>query len=194
MKRIYIVCMAVVAMVSTACNNNTYSNLRAQEDKLIANYISRNNLVILQEEPSVNHVWTEKEYYRMTITNYGDFYFHLIERGDSIRFDSINPSVVDTVDLEIVTGDIIVARYKKFGLTENPDTLSYWTTLDQAYPYEFHFGDLSDCESAAWHSAVKLMKYPNSQCQIIVPSKAGFTAEQQSVTPYVYLLKIKVKQ
>ena len=181
-----------IALIATGCANNTYNNLRNQEDRLIANYLSRNNLVILKEEPDVNHVWTEKEYYQ--VRGYDNLYFHLIERGDSIRIDSISPTLQDTVDLTIVANDIIVTRYKQFQLTENPDTLSYWTTLDQAYPYEFHYGNLSDCEAKAWHVAVKLMKYPDSQCEIIVPSKLGFTVNQTSVTPYVYILKIKVKQ
>ena len=194
MKRSLLAGMVLLALLTTACNNSTYSHLRDEEDKLIKNYISRNNLVILTEEPAKDHIWAEKEYYKMAITNYGEFYFHLLERGDSVRIDSVSPTKNDTIDLEIVTGDMIVARYKQFDLSENPDTLSYWTTLDQAYPFEFHFGNLNECESAAWHSAVRLMKYPNSQCQIIVPSKAGFANEQQYVTPYVYILKIKVRQ
>ena len=184
--------LAVLALIATGCNNNTYSNLRAQEDKLIANYISRNNLVILKEEPDKDHVWAEKEYYK--VTGYDNFYFHLISRGDSVYVDSISPTQTDTVDLTIITNDMIIARYKQFGLTENADTLSYWTTLDQAYPYEFHYGNTSECECVAWHIAVKLMKYPDSVCEIIVPSKLGFSAAQNTVTPYVYILKIKVKQ
>lgn len=74
------------------------------------------------------------------------------------------------------------------------DTLSYWTTLDQAYPVEFHYMNTSECEIIAWHEAIRLMKYPNSQCEIIVPSKLGDSNAQDSVTPYVYILKIKVKQ
>ena len=59
---------------------------------------------------------------------------------------------------------------------------------------EFHYGNTSDCDCVAWHVAVKLMKYPESQCQVIVPSKLGFSDDQTTVTPYVYILKIKVKQ
>ena len=188
-----------IALIATGCANNTYNNLRNQEDRLIANYLSRNNLVILKEEPDVNHVWTEKEYYQ--VRGYDNLYFHLIKRGDSIRIDSISPQNVDTIDMTILRNDVIVTRYKKFGLTENTDTLSYWTTLDQAYPYEFFYGITSGvasgytqiCEAIGWHEAVKLMKYPNSQCQIIVPSKQGFDADQTSVTPYVYIMKIQVK-
>ena len=182
----------VLLLLATGCSNNTYNNLRDKEDRLIANYISRNELVILKEEPDVNHVWAAKEYYQ--VRGYDNLYFHLITRGDSIRVDSVSPTRSDTVDLTILANDIIVTRYKQFALTENADTLSYWTTLDQAYPYEFHYGNLSDCDAKAWHVAVQLMKYPDSQCEIIVPSKLGFSVDQTTVTPYVYILKIKVKQ
>lgn len=190
-KNILFLVMTVLC-VATGCNNNTYSNLRNKEDKLIANYISRNGLVILTEEPTTDYVWGEKEYYK--VQGYDNFYFHLISRGDSVYIDSISPTKQDTVDLSIVLNDVVIARYRQFALTENADTLSYWTTLEQAYPYEFHYGNTSECECVAWHLAVKMMKYPDSQCEIIVPSKLGFSNEQSTVTPYVYILKIKVKQ
>lgn len=181
-----------LVLIVSGCTQNTYSRLRDQEDKLIANYISRNGLQIVNEEPDANHVWGEKEYYK--VNGVDNFYFHLITRGDSIRIDSISPTQIDTTDLKIISNDLIITRYKRFELTENADTLSYWTTLDQAYPYEFHYMNTSECECVAWHLAVGLMKYPDSQCEIIVPSKLGFSAEQSSVTPYVYIMKIKVKQ
>ena len=187
MKRTLFFLLAGISIIITGCSQNTYSRLRDQEDKLIANYISRNNLTILMEEPAVDHVWAEKEFYK--VQGYDNLYFHLIERGDSTRVDG-----TDTVNLSIVANDVIIARYKQFGLTEEADTLSYWTTLDQAYPLEFHYGNTSECECVAWHVAIKLMKYPDSMCEVIVPSKLGFSNEQTTVTPYVYILKIKVKQ
>ena len=192
MKKTIFFLLAGISIILAGCSQNTYSYLRDQEDKLIANYISRNNLTILTEEPDADHVWGEKEYYK--VRKYDNFYFHLIERGDSTRVDSISPTQQDTVSRKILTNDLIIARYKKFGLTEIADTMSYWTTMDQAYPLEFHLGNTSECDCVAWHVAVQLMKYPDSQCEIIVPSKLGFSDEQQTVTPYVYILKIKVKQ
>lgn len=192
MKHNIMLLLAGLALIATGCNPNTYSDLRKQEDKLIANYISRNGLVIVEEEPAADHVWGEKEYYK--VKGEDNFYFHLIERGDSIRIDSVSPDRSDTVDLKIISNDLIVVRYKQFALTENADTLSFWTTLDQAYPYEFHYWNTSECECWAWHLAVGLMKYPNSQCEIIVPSKLGFSDANTSVIPYVYILKILVKQ
>lgn len=183
--------MTLCLFLLSGCNQTSYNSLRNAEDKLIANYISRNNLNILKEEPADDYVWGEKDYYQ--VPEVDDFYFHLIRRGDSIRIDSVAPDRNDTVDLTIVRNDLIVLRYKQFELTENADTLSYWTTLDQAYPLEFHYMNTVECEAVGWHLAVKYMKYPDSECQIIQPSKLGFSAEQNTVTPYGYIMKIKVK-
>lgn len=188
MKRRIVWALIGIAFIVMGCNNNTYSRLRDQEDKLIANYISRKNLVILDELPAKDHVWAEKEYYK--VKGYDNLYFHLISRGDTVSIDTVRH---DTVDMKIVANDLIIMRYKRFDLTENPDTLDYWTTLEQAYPTEFHYYNTTECECVAWHLAVGLMGYPNSQCEVIVPSKLGFSTEQNSVTPYVYILKIKVK-
>lgn len=188
MKRSIVWAMIGIAFIVTGCNNNTYSRLRDQEDKLIANYISRNNLVILDEEPSIDHAWAEKEYYK--VKGYDNLYFHLISRGDTVSIDTVRQ---DTVSTKIVANDLIIMRYKRFDLTENADTLDYWTTLEQAYPAEFHYYNTTECECIAWHLAVGLMGYPNSQCEVIVPSKLGFSSDQNTVTPYVYRLKIKVK-
>ena len=180
-----------IALIFTGCAQNTYSSLRDQEDKLIANYISRKGLHIITEEPDINYKWGEKDYYK--VTGVDNLYFHLISRGDSIRVDSISPKKKDTVQLNIIMNDVIITRYKRFDLTEYTDTLSNWTTLDNPYAYEFHYGNTDDCEATAWHLAVRLMQYPNSQCELIVPSKLGFTDAQTSVTPYVYIMKIAVK-
>ena len=178
MKKYLIFGLLGIGLILAGCNNNTYSRLRDKEDKLIANYINRNGLKIVTEEPDEDHVWGEKEYYK--VNGVDNFYYHQILRGDTSQ--------------EIVANDLIVMRYKKFGLTEGADTLSYWTTLDQAYPMEFHYLNYSECEASAWHLAIRQMKYADAQCEIICPSKLGFEADQSSVTPYVYILKIKVKQ
>ena len=188
-KNIFLLIAAVVLLGS--CTSNTYSRLRDKEDKLIANYISRNGLNILTEEPADDYVWGEKDY--LKVPGYDNFYFHLNHRGDSVRIDSISPERKDTIDLTIETNALVVLRYKQFELTENADTLSYWSTLDQAYPYEFRYRNTSDCEAVGWHLAVQYMRYPNSECTIIQPSKLGFSTEQNTVTPYGYIMKIRVK-
>ena len=179
MKKIIFALLIGVSLLTAGCASNAYSNQRRQEDKLIANYLSRKNLIILKELPPENHKWDEREYYQ--IPGVDDLYFHLIERGDSTGF-------------EVNSNDMIVARYKKFALTENPDTISNWTTLDQAYPMTFHYGNTTKCTAEGWHRAIRYMKYSGSICEIIVPSKQGFEEDQTSVTPYVYILKILISQ
>ena len=191
MKKSILLWLVGVVIIAAGCNGNTYSRLRDKEDRLIANYLSRNNYTIVTEEPDDNHVWGEKEFYK--VKGVDNLYFRLISRGDSVLVDSLSNGKKDTLDLSIVANDVIIARYKRWELTENADTLSYWTTLEQAYPYEFHYLNTTECEATAWRLAVGLMKYPNSICEIIVPSKLGFSAEQTTVTPYAYLLKINVK-
>lgn len=191
MKKSILLWLIGVVIIAAGCNGNTYSRLRDKEDRLIANYLSRNNYTILTEEPDDNHVWGEKEFYK--VKGVDNLYFRLISRGDSVLVDTQSDGKKDTLDLSIVANDVIIARYKRWELTENADTLSYWTTLEQAYPYEFHYLNTTECEAVAWHLAVGLMEYPNSVCEIIVPSKLGFSAEQSTVTPYAYILKINVK-
>lgn len=187
-------------MLFCACNDSTYSSLRNQEDKLIDNYISRNHIRVLKEEPAPGYQWSENDYYE--VSGYDRLYFHLVHRGDSVVVDSVSPTRKDTIDQTISINDVIVTRYKKFALTENADTASYWTTSEAPFPYEFYYGITSGtsngrveiCEATGWHIAVQLMKYPESECIIIVPSKQGFDADETSVTPYGYRLKIKVKR
>ncbi len=177
-----------IALLCAGCAGNTYSRLRDQEDKLIENYISRNNINVLKEVPDEDYIWAENDY--LLVPGYDDLYFHLRYEGDSIFIDGD-----DTIELDpIEPQETVVMRYKKFPLTENADTLSYWTILDQAYPTEFKYMNTSTCEAVGWHIAVQYMQYTNAECQIICPSKLGFDDDQSSVTPYCYIMRMKIKR
>ena len=166
----------------TGCNANTYSALRNAEDRLIGDFLARNQIRIITSLPE-DDVWDEKDYYKVP-GNYDDLYFHLIQRGE--------------VDREIQRGDVVVTRYMKFQLEAGADTLRYWNSLDDPDPYSFVYGVTSGtgkiCESVGWHEAVRLMKYPGSICEIIVPNKQGFLDDEMSVTPWVYIIKIQQVQ
>ncbi|MBR6018384.1 MAG: DUF4827 family protein [Paludibacteraceae bacterium] len=188
MKRILLFLAAGACLVLTSCNQNSYSQQRKAEDKLIENFIARQHINVLTEEPADDYQWAENDY--LLVPGYDNLYFHLRQRGDSLYIEN-----GDTTRLkEVEALETIVMRYRKFGLTENADTLSYWTTLDQAYPTEFQYMNTSDCEATGWHVAVKYMRYTNAECQIICPSKMGFTTDQNSVTPYCYIMKMKIKR
>lgn len=199
MKKLLLTALAGVLIVLVGCTGMSYSHLRNKEDKLIHNYLRRNHIHIIHSLPA-DDVWGEKDYYK--VPGYDDLYFHLDKRGDSVYYDTIG-SRIDTINMTIQRNDVVVVRYKKFSLLADADTISYWTTNDIAHPYEFYYAITSGtsdgmteiCESIGWHEAVRLMKYPGSQCEIIVPSKQGFSNDETTVTPYVYIINIKqVKQ
>lgn len=187
-KIIFLVCAVVSGLMVCSCSQNSYSAQRKAEDRLIANFIERNHIHVLEEEPADDYVWAEEDY--LLVPGYDNMYFHLRERGDSIDVDG-----TDTIRLAPVSAqETVVVRYKKFALTENADTISTWNTLDLASPPEFKYMNTSSCEAMGWHLAVQYMKYTDSECQIICPSKLGFSADQNSVTPYCYILKIRIKR
>jgi len=188
MKKIIYSLVIIGCLALSACSGNSYNSQRKAEDKLIENYLSRNNIHVLTEEPADDYQWAENDYY--LIPDYDNLYFHLRKRGDSIFIDGDDTTHIDAIE----AGETVVMRYKKFALTENADTLSYWSTLDQAYPTEFQYGNTSQCEAIGWHMAVKYMKYSNAECQIICPSKLGFSTDDNSVTPYCYIMKMKIKR
>ena len=183
-----IICLGAMCML-TGCTANTYSSQLKEEKKLIADYLEREKINVIHELPDDNVKWGEKDYYQ--VSGYDNLYFHLVKRGDPIHITASGDTI--TTD-EVIATETVVMRYRKYTLGTNPDTASYWTVLDSAYPVEFTY--LTDFTTApkAWHAAVGLMKYSDSECKIICPSKLGFTEDGNTVTPYGYDLKMKIKR
>ncbi|MBR1426056.1 MAG: DUF4827 family protein [Paludibacteraceae bacterium] len=172
----------------TACNSaSSYSSQLQDEKQLIADYIKREHINIIYELPEDDQ-WGEKDYYQVPLRD--NFLFHLVRRGDTIAING-----TDTVHLSPVTdNDMIIMRYRRYTLTEHPDTASFWTTMDTPSPTEFRYLTDYTNASTAWHIAVGLMRYSGSECRIICPSKLGLSAEQTSVTPYGYDLYMRIKR
>lgn len=174
----------------TGCNQNSYSNLLKEEKKLIKNFISRNHYVITSSLPDTTlTAWDSTLFYE--VPGYDNIYFHLTKQGPKTRVNEKG----ETIACEpLAPTENVIIRYRKFTLTENPDTFSYWSTLDSAYPMEFNY--LTDYTNACvgWHIACGLMGYSNSECVLICPSKLGFVNDQNSVTPYGYQLRMQIKR
>ena len=171
--------MSVLLLAIYSCkNNNIYSEQLKRERELIENYISRDSLIIVDTLPA-DDAWGDKVYYR--VPDYDNFYFHMVELGD-------------TTQAEIESGETVLLRFKRYTLIKNPDTLYYWTTMDGPEPVKFKYMEQSKEACTGWRVALKYMKYTDSQCKIICPSKMGFSEENSSVTPYGYDLKIKIKR
>jgi len=156
-------------------SQNTYSKLRDKEKQTIREYIEREGINVLDEIPKV---WGEKDYY--AVPDYDDLYIHVISQ--------------DTSTLEAEYGDIVLMRYKKYGLSAYSDTTRYWTTDDGGYPVSFQYGNTSDTYyCAGWTIAIYTIKNSGSRARIICPSKLGFTDDNSSVTPYGYEIRFTIK-
>lgn len=170
-----ITCLLLLIIGATSCNKNSYSAKRKAEDKLIADFIKRQNINVIYEVPE-STPWGEKDY--LKVPGYDDLYFHLVEPGD--------PSY--TVKMY----DDVLVRYIRYTLDAVADTARYMTTTEQAYATQFSY--MSDYTTApvGWHEAVKYMKHSGASCKIICPSKQGLDPEKSSVTPYGYDMEIKI--
>lgn len=166
----------------TSCKGNTYARLLEQEKKNINTYISSHGYEVFEgDEPADNYDWAGNPNAWYKVKGYDYFYYRLDVMGD-------------TTQKAILPSETAVVRYRRYTLTEPYDTASYWTTLNAPDPLEFAYVTDQSSACVAWHVAIGLMKYPGSQARIICPSKLGFSEEQNSVTPYGYDLKLKIKR
>ena len=179
MKHSYVYILLIFATIISGCNRNVYSEELKAEKQLIDNFIARQGIIVVDKEPTSIEEWGEKVYWK--VPDYDNFYFHLVEPGD-------------TASAELEAKETILLRFMRYTLDEYADTLSMWGTLESAKPITFQYMVASDMACTGWQVALKYMKYHNSQCKIICPSKLGFSEENSSVTPYGYDLKIKIKK
>ena len=167
--------MLLLLVGATSCNQNSYSAKRKAEDQLIEDFIKRQNINIIYDEPE-NTPWGKKDY--LKVPGYDDLYFHLEETGD----ESYN----------VKQGDPILVRYIRYTLNAVADTSRFMNTNEQAYATEFKYGIDYTSAPTGWHVAVSYMKHSGASCKIICPSKQGLDEEKSTVTPYGYDMQIKI--
>ena len=169
-------CLLILMIGATSCNQNSYSAKRAEEEKLIADFIKRQGINIIYEEPESEASWGDKDY--LKVPGYDDLYFHLVKRGDTAytvkEYDRIN------------------VRYIRYTLNAIADTARYMNTIEQAYPTTFTYSDYETSVPRGWLVAVKYMKHNGAACKIICPSKQGMDAEKNAVIPYGYDMQIQI--
>lgn len=177
MKQITIFALLMsIAFVLIGCNNNTYSDDLKEEQKLIENFIQRQGIQVVTEEPSE---WADNVYWKLP--DYDNYYFHLVQRGD-------------TTSAELEAKDKVLLRYRQYTLDAYADTISYWTTLDSPNPVEMQYMVSSQASCTGWQLALQYMKYSGAECKIICPSKLGFTDQNSNVIPFGYDMKIQIKR
>jgi hypothetical protein len=182
MKKIKWIMMGMMVLLAYSCNSNIYSEQLKAERALIENYIARQGIIVVDTLPADDQ-WGEKVYYR--VPDYDNFYFHMTILGDTL------PSAKEA---EIESGETVLLRFKRYTLEEYSDTIYNWTTMDSSDPIKFDYLVNSEKACTGWQVALKYMRYTDSQCKIICPSKMGFSNENSSVTSYGYDLKIKIKR
>ena len=165
-----------IVFVLIGCNNNTYSDDLKEEQQLIENFIQRQGIQVVTEEPSE---WADNVYWKLP--DYDNYYFHLVQRGD-------------TTSAELEAKDKVLLRYRQYTLDAYADTISYWTTLDSPNPVELQYMVSSQASCTGWQLALQYMKYSGAECKIICPSKLGFTDQNSNVIPYGYDMKIQIKR
>jgi hypothetical protein len=179
--RVYI--LLLLAGIASSCNKNVYSEQLKKEEKLIESFIARQGIQVVDTEPTSMEEWGDNVYWR--VPDYDNFYFHMTTLGDTL------PSAKEA---EIESGETVLLRFKRYTLEEYSDTIYNWTTMDSSDPIKFEYLVNSEKACTGWQVALKYMRYTDSQCKIICPSKMGFSDENSSVTPYGYDLKIKIKR
>ena len=171
---IYIVLLIGVALAS--CNNNTYSNALKEEEKLIENFIARQGIEVVTEKPTE---WGEKVYWK--VPDYDNFYFHLVETGD-------------TTKAALEAKDIVLLRYIQYSLDAYADTMRFWNSDDQPHPTEVQYLVSSENACTGWQIALEHLQYTGAQCKIICPSRYGNTDDNSNVIPRGYDMKIQIKR
>lgn len=167
-----VVYLLLLILTFSACKeSNVYSDLLKEERKLIEDYIARNGITVITEEPQE---WGEKVYWQ--VPDADNFYFHLVARGD-------------TTLGEVSANDDILLRFRRYTLDVYADTIENWSSLDNPDPIKLQYMVSSDQSCTGWQLAIKYMKYPYAECKIICPSKLGFNEENSAVIPYGYDLK-----
>lgn len=167
--------LAGIGMLLSGCQEGavSYADELKAEKKLIAEFIERNNITIIYEEPAYDE-WKENEY--LELADY--CYFNLTQPGDTTT-DSIE------------NNDLFNLRYRQYTLNLVADTISRWNTNESAYPTQYTLTELST-ESMGVYYAVQKLKYTGAEGKLICPSKLGFNASL--VVPYGYDLKLQIRR
>ncbi len=158
--------LLVLSMISCDDDTQKYADQLKAQDKLIEEFIQRENIKVLNSFPTT---WNANDY----VKTESGLYFHLVEAGEG-----------DTIR----TGDNVYIRYKQKTLVENAIEEEYWTTQDAPHPTTLQYN--IDLQCLGWNEAIGYMKRNNAHCKIIVPSTIGFSTAQNNVTPYFFELKM----
>ena len=182
----------VIVLFFIACDNTSlqYKEKLEREKEAIANYLKRNNITVITGRDTVKPEFKE---FREIVEKgrvYPENTFFLTNSGVYFRLDDAGNIEDDTVTVK--TGLLVLFRYYKMTLDENPDTVTrQWTSVDYGHNSpRFMYGQ--NPPNHAFQEAVALMKRTETQAQLIVPSAVGFSTDFGNVIPYLFTLRIRL--
>jgi hypothetical protein len=183
MKIKFIIISFCLVLLFCSCESKTnLAYQRKVEKEKIAQYFKDNSIKVIEVSKE------EQENLSLNVSP-PDVFYHLGE--DSIYFRLDKTGTGDSIK----TADRMQIRYVRSTMDNPPIVESYWTTVDLPYPLEVIYGDknyTTNQNCAGWQSAVRLMKYSDAECQIIVPSVVGMYHDYNLVTPYHYKFTFKI--
>lgn len=175
--------LAAIIMIISACSDDiTYAKELEAERDLIADFIKRNNIKVVETLPEI---WPENE--KIFYKTKSGLYFRLTEVGDTTTI------VGDSTIKELEAGDRVSLRFLQYTLNVKADTINNMSTTDFSSPSVFNYADLTQVNEA-WHEAVSLMKYQDAEATILVRSKLNFDIFSSPATPIGYDLKMRFQK
>lgn len=180
MKKIHILLfgMLILPLLWASCNKTpTYMDRLKDESKAINRFISRNNLVILDEYPS-NGVFRENEFYR---DPYSGVYYNIIDPGNS--------------NIKVEQGSEINIRYKGLTYFMTDDTTKYTNDnpVTSPWPQTITFqGQLNSVTRSYYTSSVPGLIAPaqhlgeGGKAKLIVPFNMGSQYDRTNYQPTYY--------
>lgn len=168
MKKIIIASLiGIVAIgILSSCNKSrTYAQRLGDEQKVIEQFIDRNDITVLREYPK-DSVFKEKEFY---FDSSSGVYYNVIYSGNGEK---------------IIKGENVAIRYKDLEYLSGNDTVKYSNIFSQ-YPEELTYGNTSTYTSAAWAVPIKNVSY-YAKVKMIVPFSMGLSSDNQAYRTAYY--------
>lgn len=173
--------MAIAAIFSSCSDTKSYAEKLLDENKAINLYLSDHQVILDIPEDTVFITGPDAPFYRLDED--GNFFMQVLNPGDRK-----NNRVEDN--------QLIYFRFTRWNLTylyAYGELLPEGNSTDMDYQAtSFRFGNQTLPSSTRYGAGVQMpLHYLGIDCEvnIIIKSAYGFTAEQSSVSPYLYNIR-----
>jgi len=179
--------LLAVSFAFQACDNTkTYAEMLDEEKNAIKAFIKDSNIVVISQSEfyAQDSMTYDNEYVQLA----SGVYMHIVDKGSANLADTIKPN------------DLVLVRFKEYGLIEGEETLS--NLSEPTVVDEFRYTVTSSSIAGLFTDGYMYMAYGSSvpagwlvaltyvrdgaHVKLIVPSKMGHQNAQRQVYPYYY--------